>query len=822
MVDNEGEIDLFDDDDDFDNLSESALQELEQHAILSTQQNPLQRHAPAKPAPYPGPRSNITGHPLNPTDNDFEDESFELLGDEGVATPVEEFNSFTSRPQPGGETVQRERFRQQRHGDSRMRPAPTLDRPLAHHQNAQVQLPHPPQDGRYHGVPARPDQMMVDQPSQQVNIQQGGGPGVRLEELLKERDQLAKELLAANEAVSMQKGEISIIRANAEKENKVYDRQLIALKRSIEEETTKHHAAMDAMGEKNRQLTTRYQFLQQEHHQEVQDLKALKQRLKDRPEAEQQSTITLTPKRGMAGSLRDGFEDDDIMLLSPSKSARRSKPSTPTAANKRKRKAGGTSPVKSLPLRLSGPETLDMPPPRLPVSQSADRAAIILRKDARAERDLHFFQKILDYRAKPSRDMLLERLMMFSLPSRPSKKFSNILLEGIARMKDKRVASDLLQIFIDLWSKSIKEQYYQPISLLMEVVSYIIENEMFVLDKENITVLVPLMRSSIALNAEKRFKHSPVNHSSFGKFSATPQSVLIHEVDGTACLELLLTVAYTVSDEPELIDLFWRLMDPEFLLMMLNSWQPISDITLNLRLLATSIFANTFGSIASTPEEQEKIEHWIINRVCWLLWETPKVDEGLPPNSRQQLCQLRLEVMELLTQIAITSSPYPHDDPNHHGSLLIASDAHAIARIVRSLYDEVAAMYLLTPTHALHAEIVNRGIRVLYHVLTMHSTSIDLQEKLSLINGGVHKHRVVLTRLAFSQGFYIDRLITDETVAMATSLLEESVTPDEADELIEAFPGFRGRSTDSQSQNQNQNQDQDQDPDPEAMDVDDG
>jgi hypothetical protein len=102
-------------------------------------------------------------------------------------------------------------------------------------------------------------------------------------------------------------------------------------------------------------------------------------------------------------------------------------------------------------------------------------------------------------------------------------------------------------------------------------------------------------------------------------------------------------------------------------------------------------------------------------------------------------------------------------------------------------------MYHLSPTHGLHAELVNKGVRVLYTVLTQHSSTINLQEKLSVINGGVHKHRVVLTRLAFSEGFYIDRLITDETVAMAMGMLEESVTPDEADELIEAFPGFKGR-----------------------------
>ena len=805
MGDNDGEVDLFDDDDDFDNLSESALRELEHNAILSQRQK-SQTNVLSKSVFAPRPRSNLATHLLNHTENYFDDDSFELVGDEGVATPVEEYDAFPSRPQMVDETAQRERFRQQRYGESHSRPIQSADRLRAPYQRPSVQAL--PADGRYHGVSAISDQMVLDQASQQVDDPQGGDPSAfraRFEALTRERDQLAKDLRAANEAVSMQKGEISIIRANAEKENKVFDRQITSLKKSMEEEAIKQKAAMDAVNDKNRQLTTRYQFLQQEHNQEIQDVKALKQRLKDRPDAEGPSNFNSTPKRGMAGSLRDGFDDDDVMLLSPSKSARRSKPSTPTGASKRKRKAGGTSPVKALPLRLSGAAP-DISPARPSVTQLDIRPVIIVRKDHQTERDLRFLQSILDYRVKTSREILVESLMKFSLPSKASKTFSNTLLDGIARLNDKRAAYGILQIFIDLWLQSIKAHYYQPIPVLQEIVYYIIDVEMFVLDKAILTDLVPLLQASISLNAEKRFKHSPVNHSSFGKFRATPQSVLIHEVDGTACLDLLLTVAYTVSDEPELIDLFWRLMDPEYVLMMLNAWQPISDITLNLRLLATSIFPNTFGSIARTLEEQEKIEHWIVNRVCWLLWETPKVDEGLPPNTPHQLCQLRLEVMDLLTQIAITSSPYPHDDPNHHGSLLIASDAHAIARIVRSLYDEVAAMYLLTPTHALHAEIVNRGVRVFHHVLTMHSATIDLQEKLSLINGGVHKHRVVLTRLAFSQGFFIDRLITDDTVAMATSLLEDSVTPDEADELIEAFPGFKGRSSQGQA---------------EAMDVDD-
>jgi hypothetical protein len=434
-----------------------------------------------------------------------------------------------------------------------------------------------------------------------------------------------------------------------------------------------------------------------------------------------------------------------------------------------------------------------MPPPRPQPAQQDDLIVPIVRKDKQAERNLRFLQSILDYRVKGTNEPLFEALARFSFPTNASKTLSAILLEATAHLKGDRLRSDLLQIFIDLWSKSMKEQYYKPVALLVEILGHMIDWDMSAVDAAIVTNLTPVLQTAITVNAEKRFKHSPVNHSTYGTFRQTPQEVLHHEVDGTSCLELLLTVAYVVSDDMELISLFWGLLDPEFILMMLSPWQPISDIRLMLRMLATSIFAGTFGKICREPQQQQKIEHWCLNRICSLLWETPKVDEGLPPYTTEQLCRLRLEVMELLTKMAITSSPYPHDDPTHHGSRLVARDVHAIGRIVRSLHDEVSAMYDLTPSHPLHAEFVNRGVRLLHHLLRLHEAEINLQEKLAVIPGGVHKHRVVLTRLAFSEGFFVDRLITDDTVAMATTMLEESVTPDEADELIEAFPGFKGR-----------------------------
>lgn len=57
-----------------------------------------------------------------------------------------------------------------------------------------------------------------------------------------------------------------------------------------------------------------------------------------------------TPKKNKALPIRDGFDDDEVQPLSPSKLVLRSKVSTPKGGTKRKRKPIGDSPVKALDL----------------------------------------------------------------------------------------------------------------------------------------------------------------------------------------------------------------------------------------------------------------------------------------------------------------------------------------------------------------------------------------------------------------------------------------------------------------------------------------
>ena len=231
MDDNEDGTDLFDDDE-FDNLSETALQELEDNAILSTQAH-VQKFAP-QPQPVTKPpaaqvnsriaavqaQPNARLLSANPAFQRYlteEDDSFELIGDEGVATPVEEYDSCPSRrPQPG-EFAQREQFRQQRYAQAYNG---AVQRP-PNQQNYQNRTAFPRAtqgDGSFKITTARPDVNIRDAPVKfhrdAVHGEDREAFQYRVDELMRERDELTRELRATKDAVSMQKGEISIIRAN--------------------------------------------------------------------------------------------------------------------------------------------------------------------------------------------------------------------------------------------------------------------------------------------------------------------------------------------------------------------------------------------------------------------------------------------------------------------------------------------------------------------------------------------------------------------------------------------------------------------------------
>lgn len=62
-----------------------------------------------------------------------------------------------------------------------------------------------------------------------------------------------------------------------------------------------------------------------------------------------------------------------------------------------------------------------------------------------------------------------------------------------------------------------------------------------------------------------------------------------------------------------------------------------------------------------------------------------------------------------------------------------------------------------------------------------------MQDKLRALPGGVYKHLIALTRLAFSDGVFCERGIEDDVVDCAHQMLEDTVTPEEGEALLEVF-----------------------------------
>lgn len=798
------------DDEDFLVLEEDALQSTQQ--AQPVQQRGYARNAASRPGPWNGQPISQTKAPSDnpyrtaPRYGQLEDSHDEGLyaDDGGVATPVDEKEAFIAPQNGPGEMIQREAWRQQRYSKPAPQPVgPTNRHPPPRPPARNVQQPPDknyqrvvPEGSVYHdrSLTVEADDSMVLDDSVKLSRQEDG-LRAQLETLQRERDRLAKELSETKSNLEAKQGEVKNIRAKQANETKVFERQLTSMKKSLQEDSVRNKERVDLIRQEKKIIEDEKAFLQNELADGNQRMKRLQRTLQEQPPnivSERATAIKTTPKKAHVQSLRDGFDDDEIMAISPVKSGggRKSKGSTPTGA-KRKRKAVDASPVPALVLRQSGtvPPTIE----DQPVAPAKPEAALpIIQKDKTVEKNMKFMQRILNHKSPEGTDRILEACMQYVFPSEPSKTFTSLLLAATSRLPPsaKRFKAELVAVFIDLWVTCLKQKYYRPIPLLMEVVSFIIALESTVVDEATIKLLLPVLQNCGKINAEARFNYSPVRQRA-GKLKQIPKSELNPLCNGTHCLSLLYDLASRCQSSAKLIDLFWRSMDTDFVLMMLNSSQPIPDMTLMLNLLSTSVLPTTFGNIYATPSEQTKMETYIIRRVCYLLWETPRVDESLPPPTKHQTCHLRLTVMDLLSVLVFTSTPSPRPTPTHASSAL-ASHPDALARLVRSIYDEVDAMYAHRASHLLHAALVNRGIHLLYHLLQLHP-DIPLPVKLAAVNGGAHKHRVVLTRLAFSEGVFLDKGVDDETVGMARDMLEESVTPEEAEGLLDAFPEFARR-----------------------------
>ena len=143
-----------------------------------------------------------------------------------------------------------------------------------------------------------------------------------------------------------------------EKTSKEHESQLQTLQRERLADKARHNAELAKIQAERERIATDNMFLQHDAREKASS--AARPPGNIQKEASGRGSMTngvqhgskaLTPKKNIELPFRDGFESHEILPLSPSKSMTRSKPGTPKAGLKRKRKAIEESPGQ--PLELS-------------------------------------------------------------------------------------------------------------------------------------------------------------------------------------------------------------------------------------------------------------------------------------------------------------------------------------------------------------------------------------------------------------------------------------------------------------------------------------
>lgn len=290
-------------------------------------------------------------------------------------------------------------------------------------------------------------------------------------------------------------------------------------------------------------------------------------------------------------------------------------------------------------------------------------------------------------------------------------------------------------------------------------------------------VAVPLAKASTAQPTPTTIKKPPLP-------PPPPQGIDVYEVLSLLQAVALSCCAAPASDITNLVR-FWTKMEYDFVLLMLNKAQPLPEITVMLNLLTTSPLEDTFGAIvhgdgAEKQERQSKNEAGLIERLTLLLFNIPLVPRDEEPYEATEVLDLRIEVLTTLSSIGTTK----------HGGSTMAKHPNAIGHLVRFMHDTIDRLYHYTPDETLNAKLsiaVNLSTRLLAYLLVNFRDSIDMKQKLAVIPEGIHKHLIALARLAFTKMVFFEKGIEEEVSDLAHEMLDEFLSPEEGEALMEAF-----------------------------------
>ncbi|KUJ16318.1 uncharacterized protein LY89DRAFT_669845 [Mollisia scopiformis] len=726
------------DDDDLDALPDNELVELENNAIQFTQ-----AQTQAARAKVPAPSSDY-GDEFDDLDIDEE-----IVIDESRSTPaIVPFHRHIP-----GQVTQQQQFRQQRYG--------TINNSNSISQLTNRSRPTPPQfNETIYNRPSIPIPLNDSVVAQQGS-QASATSDIKVENLQKQLEEVLKERNALNEQLKAKAGEISIVRSKQETTVKEYERQLTSLRKHNEETLVKQQHALESARNAEKHAVTERDFIRRDLAEESERVR----RLNKAREAEKKDgagTLT-TPKKKKALPYRDGFDDDEIEIISPSRISplrfQKRNPGSPSKPGKRKRKAV-ESPAGALEVIQPEAQAIETRASAL----DEEILAKLFIQDGRFD----FIGTMLDHRIDANHLRTLEELGKYAFPSAPRDSFQSLILGEIPSLGLKKLSKDLSVDFciflISLWKKCMAEKYVDPIHYLIDMLTFALELHTSSIAPNVVDQLLPLIQETVDAVSIPRFKDT-IELEAYAK-----------DIDTTPIMHLLYITAQGCMSEPADMKRFWKQIQWKFGLVMLSTNQPEEEYLTMLKLLSTSVTKEGFAAVVG-GEEQTLQDTLILERLMYHL-------NGviLMPNTNEKMCpsqryRLRLHVLQLLT--SMTRSPVV--------CKAIVTHRDALGGFVSFISDQLDNLYDYKSDSQESARLISLAMRLLYHLVTRYE-DIDMQKKLSHIPGGSQKYLLCLSRLHFSEdNFVLEAGIDPDVPACALEMLEMFVSPEEGDAIHDAF-----------------------------------
>ncbi|KAF2760599.1 hypothetical protein EJ05DRAFT_498557 [Pseudovirgaria hyperparasitica] len=603
---------------------------------------------------------------------------------------------------------------------------------------------------------------------------------IRIAELERERDHLRS-------TIQSHKGEIAIVRSKHEQSAKEFERKLSVMQKVHSETFTKQNIELEKARKDRETVETNNRFLEHDLAQEIGRTKSTRTTLKDVTNNKARTSNGSpagTPKKNMNRSFGDGFDDEDIVMTSPSKLQARSKPSTPKVGAKRKRSALEVQ-SPGLPLILSESHRT------LKAQESVDSnngsgveatGVLNLRKE---DHRFEFLQRIMSYRTNEGGDLFFEALSKLSLPTAPEQSLTSLVCDKMALLPSdgdpKSFPGSFFKILLGLWDACLGERYVAPINILIHAMQFMLAFEPRETLAGLVKDLVPIALATIDIVAIPLGRSAALEEYPAERDKVSANTTPSPDLDVWTCLSLLQQMAIScILTSTETIRVFWQLVPHDFVLLMLMKAQPISHINLALQLVSTSALDASFGasSPSDTSEQTMRRETLLLDRLTYLLFETPDLEGQVGPVAVLELANLRIEVLSTLSAIAVTA----------HGGESLARHRQAIGRMVRYLSDAIDSLYDFNQSSHLETiQAVNLCVRLLHHIIKGYPQIVDMKSKLDAVQGGTHKHLVALTRLAFSDTLVLEAGIEEEVTDMAHQLLDEFLSPEEGEALCQVF-----------------------------------